>query len=316
MPYKTRVAAVTGARGLIGKEIVNRLLKYGWKVKVLTRSSIDYNNINVSVVVSDINNIKGLNLLLNNADAVFHCAGEINDKNKMYLTNVEGTKNLLEAIKNSSISYFCHISSAGVIGSTNDLVVTEETVCNPIGVYEKTKYESEQLVLKANLKINTVILRPTNVFSATRLGIFISLPIVNSWKEKLKVLVSGKECAHVVDVFNVAKSALFFLNDKVLNTRIYFVSSDDDKVSTTIEIYNSYMSINERKKINFALPVYMPHVMRRIFKGHSLYGKIRFSSNKIKRSGFTFERSVENSLRIISSKVEKNRHDFSAAYEK
>jgi len=269
---------------------------------VLTRLD-SYDNPDVQVISSDINNMKGLNNLLYRASAVFHCAGEINQDERMQLTNVEGTRGLLKAVKESSVRYLCHISSAGVIGPTKDLIIDENTSCNPIGIYEKTKFDSEQLVLNYNLGINTIILRPTNVFDYTNPGFFISIAINNNWKEKLKVFVSGKECAHIVDVYNVAKAALFFMDNGNLNTDLYFVSSDDDEVNTVADIYNYYMSINGNKNINHHLHTYIPYILRNMSKGRSLYGESRFSSDKIKRSGFVFERAINDSLKIVSSKV-------------
>jgi nucleoside-diphosphate-sugar epimerase len=307
MPSYKKVAAVTGARGLVGSEIVNRLLEEGWVVKVLTRSSAYYDNIKVRTIVSDINNMEGLHSLLHKADAVFHCAGEINDKKRMYLTNVEGTRNLLKAIKKSNVSYFCHISSAGVVGAnttTSTYVINEKTNCNPIGLYEKTKRESEKLVLAANLKINVIILRPTNVFNNDKLGVFISLPIINSWREKLKVFITGKECAHIVDVKNVAEAALFFLGgeDKGVNT--YFISSDDDKINTVLDIYNFYAFMHKRRRLSVSAPTFIPNIMRKLYRGSSLHGKIHFSSDKIKKKGFVFK-AIEGSLRKIYTEINR-----------
>ena len=166
-----KIAAVTGARGLVGLSIVEDLLKSGWKVRILTRSNDSYVKSEVDIVVSDINNENGLNLLLQDVDAVFHCAGEINNEDLMYTINVNGTKKILSALRKSNVNYFCHISSAGVIGKTNETNITENSTCEPIGVYEKTKYESEKLVLNANLPMNVVILRPTNVVNINRPGV-------------------------------------------------------------------------------------------------------------------------------------------------
>ena len=131
-----KIAAVTGARGLVGLSIVENLLKIGWKVKILTRSNNSYVKTEVDIVVSDINNENGLNLLLQDVDALFHCAGEVNNKDLMYMTNVNGTKKILSALRKSNVNYFCHISSAGVIGQTNEINITENSICKPVGIYE------------------------------------------------------------------------------------------------------------------------------------------------------------------------------------
>ncbi len=303
-----RTAAVTGARGLVGRSIIKHLLDKGWQVRALTRSNISYDDPRVQVIKSDINSEKGIKSLLSGVEAIFHCAGEVSDEKKMHITNVEGTRILLSIAKESRAFHFCHISSAGVVGPTKDRIVNEKTCCNPKSLYERTKYESEQLVLNANLKMNITILRPTNVVSAEKLGVFLLLPIRNSWQDKLKVFITGREGAHIVHVDNVAEAALYSLDNKVLETNVYFISSDSDKLNTVSGIYNSYLSIcrNKKYKIRFSLPMLIPYLIRKIYKGNSLHGQVQFSSDKIKNKGFIFKYSIEDSLRNIYTQTDKN----------
>ena len=296
---KIRTAAITGARGMIGSIIVNKLVDAGWNVKVLTRSNRKHFPPNITVIQSCLNNEDGLQNLLEGVDAVFHCAAELIEEQKMYSTNVEGTGKLLKLVANTKASYFCHLSSAGVIGPTSAPYVTEDSVCHPQNVYEKTKYESELLVKNANLDMRICILRPTNVVSSSRIGI-LSLPILNGWKEKIKVHLKGKESAHFIYAEDVANAALFFLKNIVPKVNIYFVSIDDDEDNTVIGIYNLYQSIcNKKGRIRLLMPDYVPYFLRKIYRGDSMHGRVRFSNEKIKKQGFVFEYGVRNSLNEI-----------------
>ena len=296
---KIRTAAITGARGMIGSIIVNKLVDAGWNVKVLTRSNETRFHPNVTVIQSSVNNEDGLQLLLEGVDAVFHCAAELRAEEKMYSTNVEGTSKLLNLVANTKASYFCHLSSAGVIGPTSAQYVTEDNDCHPKSFYEKTKYESELLVKKANLNMSVCILRPTNVVSSSRIGI-LSLPIINGWKEKLKVHLKGKEVAHIIYAEDVANAALFFLKNIIPKVNIYFVSIDDDDDNTVISIYNMYHSMcNKNERIRLLMPDYVPYILRKIYRGDSLHGRVRFSNEKIKKQGFVFEYGVRKSLQEI-----------------
>lgn len=295
-----RSVAVTGARGLIGELIVKDLFDAGWKVKVLTRSDRKHFSPKITVIQSDINNDEGLRRLLDGVDAIFHCAAELSDTEKMYSTNVEGTRKLINLAANTKASFFCHLSSAGVIGATSVSYVTEDTTCNPKNLYEKTKFESELLVANANLDMSICILRPTNVFSSTKFGSILSLPINNSWKDIIKVHLKGKENAHIVYAKDVANVALFFLVNNVPDVNIYFVSYDDDVNNTVAGIYNLYRSLCHKKDlIKFTLPNYIPYLLRKTFRRGSLHGRVKFSSDKLKKEGFVFEYGVRSSLEEI-----------------
>jgi hypothetical protein len=98
----------------------------------------------------------------------------------------------------------------------------------------------------------------------------------------------------------VARAALFFLGNKKKETNIYFVSNDDE-LNTVSGIYNSYISIceNSQFKIKMLFPLFVPHLMRRIYRGSSLHGRSRFSSNKIKEQGFHFKFSTKKSINFF-----------------
>ena len=299
---KNSIAAVTGGFGLVGSQIVEELVCAGWQVKILSRIKRVSSSQNVTVIQSDLNDPVGLKNLLEGVDAIFHCAAELIDEKKMYLTNVEGTRTLLDVTAQTRASFFCLISSAGVISSSVDNLITEETDCNPKNTYEKTKYKSELLVKNANLNMSVCILRPTNVVSSLRPGVLM-LPILNGWKEKLKVKIKGQELAHIVYAKDVARVAMFCLNKKIIGVNVFFISIDDDKNNNILDIYKEYLGLlNKKNRINLTLPVYIPFVLRKLFRRGDLHGKVAFSNKKLKKFGFEFKYSVQDILREIHKK--------------
>ena len=296
------IAAVTGGSGMIGSSIVEMLLEEGWQVKILSRSNHQYPSKNVTVIQSDLNSLDGLKSLLEEVDAIFHCAAELKDEQKMLSTNVEGTRKLLDISAQTKASFFCLISSAGVVSSSDDMTITEKTNCNPKNTYEKTKYESELLVKNANLNMRVCILRPTNVVSSLRPGVLM-LPILNGWKEKLKVKIKGQELAHIVYAKDVARVAMFCLNKKIIGVNVFFISIDDDKNNNILDIYKEYIGLlNKKNRINLTLPVYVPFILRKLFRRGDLHGKVAFSNKKLKKYGFEFKYSVQDILREIHKK--------------
>lgn len=304
---KIPVAAVTGGFGLVGSQIVTKLVSLGWRVKILSRSKIHKPTSKIDIIYSDINNITGLKILVEGADAIFHCAGEISNANKMHSTNVEGTRKLLQVSKQSGAKFFCFLSSAGVISKTNDKKITEDTACNPQNFYEKTKYESEMLVKNAKLKMSVCILRPTNIVDSLQPGILL-LPIINGWREKFKVIFKGKENAHIVHTIDVASSAIYFLEQKIPGVNVFFISIDDDYQNNVKAIYQSYLKLlNKKNKIFFSMPLLVPYFFRKFFRHDGLHGKASFSNHKVINAGFEFQYNVDKILREIHNKRKLNK---------
>ncbi len=166
----TFVAAVTGGTGFIGGRLVERLVSEGHLVKVLTRSPSSHAETLACTEVFQGDLIRDLDVLdkfVSGADVLFHCAGEINDSNRMFTANVEGTKNLVCAA-GGKIRHWVQLSSVGVYGTHVDGVITEETPIAPTDVYEETKAAADHIVVEAatNNSFSYTILRPSDVYGS------------------------------------------------------------------------------------------------------------------------------------------------------
>src|SRR3990167_7384030 len=96
-------ALVTGATGFVGSNLVNRLENEGWKLNLLLRPK------------GNLSNIESLKKAVDKIDVVFHLAAALPHHhlldNEYWETNVEGTKNLLDACKKKKIKRFIHVST-------------------------------------------------------------------------------------------------------------------------------------------------------------------------------------------------------------
>lgn len=162
------IVAITGGTGFIGKGLVLRHLAMGDTVRLLSRRSrIKLGT--TGILVSHQGDLASENfdssLFVDGADVLYHCAGEIVSPSHMRLLHVEGTQRLIQAAS-GRIGKWIQLSSVGAYGPQYDGMVTEVTPLNPVGVYEKTKADSDSLVSKA-IKDDAfpgTILRPSNVF--------------------------------------------------------------------------------------------------------------------------------------------------------
>lgn len=300
MSMSEGVVCVTGGSGLIGKRIVEAVLKKKYDVRVLSRTGNSLPD-DVTVFTGDLLNNNVLRKFMQGAKYLFHCAAELNDVSKMKSTNVEGTRILFEVAKSSGIQNICHISSAGVIGETADEIVTEETECNPQNEYERTKYLGEKIAQEKIDGCSTVVLRPLNVVDSTNPGI-IEYPIRGSVKDRIRFYIKGSECAHLVHAKKVANCALYFMNKKNSSPECYIVGEDELELNTFKDVWNTYYEIVDKKSmsINVNCPALLPYYVRKIRGRGSNLGTIRYSSQKLHDTGFsdpwTMKDIVKNSL--------------------
>ena len=183
---KKGAVLVTGATGFIGKYVVTYLLDEGLKIFAFIPQGEDHAFLSdkaIEIVEGDITFPLQVPA---EVSAIYHCAGVIKREEEMERVNVRGTENVVEA----AIAYNCrliHLSSAGVVGSTKEWVIKEETRCNPDNLYEKTKFRAEEIVMRGvGRGLKAQILRPTIVFGTGR------APQDDSFLQLIRAIAAGR----------------------------------------------------------------------------------------------------------------------------
>ncbi|MCX5855326.1 MAG: NAD-dependent epimerase/dehydratase family protein [Deltaproteobacteria bacterium] len=296
------IAAITGASGMVGSKITQKLLQEGYEVRILTRKK-SFHIDNTQAFVGDVADERVLRLFLNNVSHLFHCAAELHNESKMWDINVLGTERILNLIPSSKIAYFCYLSSVGVIGLTDKQLIDERSKCNPQNTYEKSKWAAEQLVAKGIDNCNIAILRPTNVIDERRPGV-LALPIRGKWRDRLIVFLKGGECAHIVHAEDVADAAMYFMNTHFEKPSHFIVSCDYEPFNTFSGLWSLCKAIQQGRSIEGIssvahLPVIVPYFLRRLWRGSCNYGNVRYSSEKLLATGFHYHLGVEGAVRQI-----------------
>ena len=173
---------ITGGAGYIGSHISEILVKNKKKIIVIDNLSTGYKklvNKKAKFFKENIQNTKKINqiILRNKIDSIIHLAavlsvGESQKNPRKYeKINITGTKNLLEAIKNTGVKNFVFSSTCAVY-SDGLKKVNEKSKLKPTSVYGKTKLKGERLIKDfcKKEKINFGILRFFNVAGASNSG--------------------------------------------------------------------------------------------------------------------------------------------------
>lgn len=169
---------VTGASGFVGSNLVHELLARGHRVKALLRPGADergLSGLKFERATGDISDRKFLQREMEGYDWCFHVAASyqlwMRNYAPMYQTNVEGTRNVLEAAGHAGCKKIVYTSTVGcivlprkehgkIIPSTELDKVTEDQMAND---YKRSKFQAEavaaELFRKQGLPI--IIVNPS-----------------------------------------------------------------------------------------------------------------------------------------------------------
>ena len=220
---------LTGSNGYLGSSFINQYKnKHSFEKFSLLNQKIE-----------DIN--------FDNIDIVLHCAALVHQKvehpyEKYHEINVEYPVKLAKLAKQNGVKQFVFISTIAVYGEEKEKL-DENTICNPITPYGKSKLEAEKELLKLNDNNFVVsIIRPPMVYGKNAPGNIDSLiklvkklPIIPlGGIENKRSFISIQNLCHMIDeIITQQKSGIF-------------LASDDEPLSTSRLIELIAKNLNEK----------------------------------------------------------------------
>ena len=301
------IIAITGGSGFIGSLLVDKFLKQSNQVRLLSRNTRAERK-NVQYFLGDLSNPSvDLSGFLDGVDILYHCAGEVSNESLMQELHVNGTQRLADAAQ-GKIGRWVQLSSVGAYGACRDGTITEDSKEQPFGVYERTKTESDKIVI--NSRIPFVILRPSNVFGIkmTNQSLFQLIGMINKglffYLGKRGVLIN------YIDVEDVVEALFLCGNRDNALGEIY-------NLSQTIEIEKMVLSFSfvlGVKSKFLRLPEFPIRALVKIFaifpkfpltttRIDALTSRCTYKSNKIiEELNFKFKSTLEESFQLIARK--------------
>jgi dihydroflavonol-4-reductase len=160
---------VTGASGFLGWHVARLLLEQGHRVRALCRPASQVRELDVERVTGDLRDPASLSRAVEGCELVFHVAADYRLWSKrpldLYASNVDGTRNLLEAAEKSRVERIVYTSTVGCIGMPQGSLGDETTpvsIDNMTGHYKRSKWLAEQVAIeKARAGLPVVIVNPT-----------------------------------------------------------------------------------------------------------------------------------------------------------
>ena len=161
---------ITGATGFLGWHVARKLLERGHTVRALARDPSKLRELDgVEPVKGDLRNPDSLKRAVSGCGIVFHVAADyrlwVRNPKEMYESNVDGTRSLLEAARNTGVEKFVYTSTVGCIGVPYNAVGDETKPCSieeMSGPYKRSKFMAEQVAIEFAAKgFPVTIVNPT-----------------------------------------------------------------------------------------------------------------------------------------------------------
>lgn len=171
---------VTGADGFIGSHLTEALLGNGCSVRALAQ----YNSFNnwgwlegirhpaLEVVTGDVRDPAFCRSLVDGADTVFHLAALIAipysyiAPDSYVDTNVKGTLNICQAVRDTGISRLLVTSTSEVYGTARYVPIDEKHPKQPQSPYSASKIGADAIALSFHnaFDLNVTVVRPFNTY--------------------------------------------------------------------------------------------------------------------------------------------------------
>lgn len=181
----------------------------------------------VEIIPGDCSDKKSLEPAVCDVDYIFHSAGLVRalKSDEFYLTNVKGTKNLIEAVaeKNPNIKRFIHISSQAAAGPCINDKKTENDIPNPVSHYGFSKLLGEREVLKFQSKLPITILRPPSVYGPRDKDVFVFFKYV---KKGFFPLPSAEKFINISFISDIVGGIIAAAESERAKGQTYFVGDD------------------------------------------------------------------------------------------
>lgn len=202
---------VTGGAGFLGINLIRCLLDRGFtSITSLDIADFDYpEKEEIRVVEGDIRDTAIVEAVVPGTDWLIHTAAALPlySEEDIRSTEVEGTRNLLEAAFQHQVDRFIYISSTAVYGVPDHCPIDETDPLVGVGPYGQAKIDAEHLCEEfRNQGMCIPVIRPKSFIGPERLGAF---ELLYSWAREgrnFPVVGSGTNSYQLLDVEDLCRA--------------------------------------------------------------------------------------------------------------
>ena len=217
---------VTGGSGVLGRNLIPRLVRDGYDVTNLDLSPFPQDDIagagSCREIVGDIRDEATVAEAVDGADVVIHAAAALPSysADDIRSISVGGTETVMGVCADKRIGRVVHVSSSAVYGLPDDVPTTEKHPRERVDAYNNAKIDAELICERHRANGMCIpILRPKTFLGPHRLGIFSML---FEWAEDgrhFPLIAGGRFGSQLLDVEDLVDAVVstIELPDDVVN---------------------------------------------------------------------------------------------------
>lgn len=290
---------ITGGSGFLGINLIRLLLSKGEQVISFDLEPFDYpEKDQIKSVVGDIRDLVALEKAMSGVDVVVHCAAALPlySREDIISTEVEGTKNVLEAAARSGVKRVVHISSTAVYGVPDHHPIVETDPMIGVGDYGQAKIDAEKLCAEyRNKGLCITVIRPKSFIGPERLGVFA---LFYDWAKDGKnfpILGNGKNRYQLLDVSDLCDLIVLASNaDKEKANDTYNVGAAEFK--TIKEDYQAVLDKAGFGKRIICLPAKPAIMILRVLEFFKLSPLYKWVYETVGKDSFV---SIDKAVRVL-----------------
>lgn len=196
---------ITGGAGFLGLHIAHFFYSKNWQVRIFDIAPFPEEEYpkGTEYIFGDVRDKKKVAEAIKGCDVVIHAAAALplRSREEIMTTNVDGTRNVLEACMKYKVLRAVYISSTAVYGVPKKHPVYEADPMVGVGPYGESKIRAEEVCDEVRKKgLVVTVIRPKTFLGTHRLGVF---EILFDWikdGKKIPLIGNGENHYQLLEV--------------------------------------------------------------------------------------------------------------------